>query len=128
MTVATKGVAFMYNALFIGWGTPVRGREMQANKVFGEWVELLGTSKSRGNVDSFVPVFLQARGGELQGFFLVTGNPGKLATFVASEEVRRATTRATLIVDNFGVCNALTGDEVSKQMAMWTSNAAELSK
>ncbi len=118
----------MYNAMFIGWGTPVRGREAQGSKVFGEWVELLGSSKSKGNVDSFTPVFLQARGGDLQGFFLVTGNPHKLQAFAASEEVRKATTRAMLIVDNFGVCSAFTGDEVSKQMAMWTSNAAELSK
>lgn len=118
----------MYNALFIGWGTPVRGRETQANRVFGEWVELLGASKSKGNLDTFTPVFLQSRGGELQGFFLVTGNATKLASFVGSEEVRRATTRAQLIVDNFGVCNALTGEEVGKQMALWTASAAELSK
>ena len=118
----------MYNALFVGWGTPVRGRETQGNKVFGEWVELLGASKSKGLLDSFTPVFLQARGGDLQGFFLVTGNPAKLASFAGSEEVRRATTRAQLIVDNFGVCGAFTGDEVSKQMALWNASAADLSK
>lgn len=118
----------MYNALFIGWGMPVRGREVQANRVFGEWVELLGVSKSKGNVETFTPVFLQARGGELQGFFLVTGTPAKLQAFALSEEVRKATTRASVIVDNFGVINAFTGDEVGKQMALWTANAAELSK
>ncbi len=118
----------MHNALFIGWGSTVRGREMQANKVFGEWVELLGASKSKGVLDNFTPVFLQARGGDLHGFFLVTGEATKLATFASGEEVRRATTRAMLIVDNFGVCSAFTGEEVGKQMALWTSSAAELSK
>ncbi len=116
------------NALFIGWGAPVRGREAAATKVFGEWIELLGASKSKGAFDSFTPVFLQARGGDLQGFFLITGGPEKLATFTNSDEVRRATTRAQLIVDNFGVCNAVTGDEVGKQMALFGTNAAELSK
>jgi hypothetical protein len=118
----------MYNALFIGWGTPVRGRETQAAKVFGEWVELLGTQQNKGAVKSFTPVFLQQRGGDLGGFFLVTGDPAKLTAFAQSEEVRRATTRASLIVDNFGVVHALTGDEVGKQMQLFTTNANELSK
>jgi hypothetical protein len=118
----------MYNALFIGWGTPVRGRETQGAKVFGEWVELLGSYQSKGTVKSFQPVFIQARGGDLQGFFLVQGETNKLQEFVNSEEVRRATTRAQLIVDNFGVCNAITGDEIGKQMQLWQTNAAELSK
>ena len=118
----------MYNALFIGWGTPVRGRETQGAKVFSEWVELLGTYQNKGNVKSFQPVFIQARGGDLQGFFLVQGDTNKLQDFINSEDVRRATTRAQLIVDNFGVCLALTGDEIGKQMQIWQSNAAELSK
>lgn len=118
----------MYNALFIGWGTPVRGREAQGAKVFGEWVELLGNHQNKGTVKSFTPVFLQARGGDLHGFFLVTGDTNKLTEFSQSEEVRRATTRAQLIVDNFGVINALTGDEVGKQMQLWQASAAELSK
>jgi hypothetical protein len=118
----------MYNALFIGWGTPVRGRETQASKVFGEWVELLGTHQSKGTVKSFQPVFIQARGGDLQGFFLIQGDTNKLQEFMNTEEVRRATTRAQLIVDNFGVCLALTGDEIGKQMQLFQSNATELSK
>ena len=118
----------MYNALFIGWGTPVRGRETQGAKVFGEWVELLGSQQNKGTVKSFQPVFIQARGGDLQGFFLVQGETNKLQDFLNSEEVRRATTRAQLIVDNFGVCLAITGDEIGKQMQLWQSNAAELSK
>lgn len=118
----------MYNAMFIGWGMPVRGREQQASKVFGEWIELLGGWKSKGQIESFTPVFLQARGGELAGFFLVTGESAKLSALGSSEEVRKATTRAQLIVDNFGVVQAITGDEIGKQMALFTSNAAELSK
>jgi hypothetical protein len=118
----------MYNALFIGWGTPVRGRETQGAKVFGEWVELLGNYQNKGWLKSFTPVFIQPRGSDLQGFFLVTGDPAKLNEFTVAEDVRRATTRAQLIVDNFGVCHALTGDEIGKQMQLWQTNATELSK
>jgi hypothetical protein len=118
----------MFNAMFIGWGAPVIGRETQATKVFGEWVEMLGAWKAKGQIQSMTPCFIQARGGDLQGFFLVTGDPGKLSTLMASDEIRRAITRAQLIVNNFGCCMALTGDEIPKQMALWNQNVAELAK
>jgi hypothetical protein len=114
--------------MFVGWGTPVRGREAQASRVFSEFVELLGGWQSKGTIKSFTPVFIAASGGHLQGFFLVTGDVAKLAMVQGSEEMRRAVTRAQLIVDNVIVQMALTGDEVGKQMAVFNANAAELSK
>src|SRR5713226_1475879 len=118
----------MYNALFIGWGTPVRGREQQATKVFGEWVEMLGKWQSNGTIKSFAPVFLQPRGGELDGFFLVNGDEAKLTQLAHSDEIRKATMRAQLIVENFGVVQAMTGDEIGKQMQLFQTQAAELAK
>jgi hypothetical protein len=118
----------IHNALFIGWGVPVRGRETQATKVFGEWVEMLGGLQSKGTIQSFTPVFLSPRGGELGGFFLLTGDANKLAELADSEEMRRAVTRAELIVDDFGVVKAMTGDQIGKQMAMFTAAANELAK
>ena len=118
----------MYNAMFVGWGTPVRGRGAQANRVFGEWVEQLGTWQSKGSIKSFTPVFLAVRGGELSGFFLVVGEPAKLAELYKGEEMRRAVTRAELIVENFGVVMGMTGDEVGKQMALWNAQVADLTK
>ena len=117
-----------HNALFIGWGAPVRGREQAATKVFGEWVEMLGTWKAKGSIESFTPVFLTPRGGELGGFFLITGNPAKLSELESGEEIRRATARADLIVERFGVVTAVTGDEVGKQMALFSAMSAELAK
>lgn len=116
------------NALFVGWGEPVRGREQVATKVFGEWVEMLGSWKTKGSIESFTPVFLTPRGGELAGFFLITGNAAKLNELATGEEIRRATMRAELIVERFGVITAITGDEVGKQMALFSSMSAELAK
>jgi hypothetical protein len=117
-----------HNALFIGWGTPVRGREQAANKVFGEVVEMLGTWKSQGKIQSMTPVFLTPHGGDLAGFFLITGEPTKLAELMNTEEMRRAVTRSQLVAENFGVVWGQSGDEVGKQMALWNASAAELSK
>lgn len=118
----------MYNAMFVGWGAPVRGREQQAAKVFGEWVEMLGKWQSTGAIKSFAPVFIQPNQSTLGGFFLVNGEEAKLTQLMNSEETRKAQTRAQLIVDNFTVMHALTGDEVGKQMQLFTSNANEIAK
>lgn len=118
----------IHNALFVGWGAPIVGREIAATKVFGEWVEMLGSWKNKGAIETFTPVFLQPRGGELTGFFLITGKPAKLNELYESDEVRRATVRAEVIVQNFGVVSAITGDEVGKQMALWTATVNELGK
>lgn len=118
----------MHNALFIGWGMPVRGRETQATKVFGEWAEMLGSWKSKGRIEGFTPVFLAPRGGELRGFFLVTGEPSKLTELHQSDEMRRAITRAEIVVDDVGVALAITGDEIGKQMALWNASLSDLAK
>lgn len=117
-----------HNVLFIGWGQPVRGRELQAAKVFSEWNELLGTLQSKGSIKSVTPVFLAPRGGELNGFFLITGEPRKLAELAQGDELRRAITRAQIVVEQVGVVSGLTGDEIMKQMQLWTSQVNELSK
>jgi hypothetical protein len=115
----------MHNAIVVSWGSPVRGREISAAKVFSEWVEMLGAWQSKGSIKSFTPCFLNANGGPLGGFFLVQGDVAKLGELYGSEEIRKATTRAQLIVENFGVVKALTGDEIGKQMAVFSQNAAE---
>lgn len=115
----------MYNALVIGWGTPVSGRELSASKVFNEWVELLGSMQSKGTIKSFSPVFLQPHDSTLGGFFLVQGDTAKIEQVAQGDEIRRATVRAQLIVSNFRVVKAITGDEIGKQMQLFTQNASE---
>lgn len=118
----------MHNALFIGWQLPKAGRELVATKVFGEWVELLGVAQKRGDIASFTPVFLEPHGGDLGGFFLVTGEPEKLAKWSNSEEFNRAQTRAMVTVDNMGFIRAFTGDRIGSQMALYQQTVAELAK
>jgi len=115
----------MYNAIYIGWGSPVRGREIMASRVFSEWVELLGGWQNKGSIKSFTPCFIAPHGTQVGGFFLVQGDPAKLDQIVSSEELRRATVRAQLIVDGFCVVRAMTGDEIGKQMNVFTQNATE---
>ena len=46
------------DALFIGWGEVVRGREEKAVEVFGESIEYYGQLQQDGKIEGFEPYFL----------------------------------------------------------------------
>ncbi|MCW2954450.1 MAG: hypothetical protein JWQ48_3620 [Conexibacter sp.] len=107
-------------ALFIGFGVPVRGREERAIEVFNEFVELLGRMQSDGRIASMDVALLDPHGGDLGGFFIAHGSETQCAALPNDEEFRRATIDASLIVENFGVVPAVTGEAVGREMAMYS--------
>jgi hypothetical protein len=114
------------SGLFVGFGYPVRGREQQAVKVFGEAVEYYTRLQQQGEIESFEPVLLEAHGGELGGFFLLRGEQDKLAHLRGSAEFERLTVRAQLIADDIGVVGALLGDRLATEMATFSQQVTEL--
>ena len=113
-------------ALFVGFGAPVRGREERAIEVFGEFVEMFGRMQSDGLIDSMDVSLLDPHGGDLGGFFMVRGSEAQCAALANDEEFRRASIDASLIVDNFGVVPAVTGDRVGHEMAMYSEAVAKV--
>ena len=61
-------------ALFVGFGTPVRGREERAIEVFGEFVGMFGRMESDGRIEGMDVALLDPHGGDLGGFFMVHGS------------------------------------------------------
>lgn len=114
------------HGIFVGFSFPVRGREEASVKVFGELLQLLTAQAQQRNIESFDPCFLQAHGGDLGGFVVVKGERAKLDQLVASDEFQRLMIRAQTIVENFGVVNALFGQEVQKSMATFLPDTADL--
>jgi hypothetical protein len=112
--------------LFIGFGWPVRGREQNATKVFNESLEFWTKLQNEGQIESWQPVFLEPHGGDLGGFILVWGERDKIAEIRASDELTRLNTRAQLIVENFGVVGAQTGDQIGGQMQTFLESSGEL--
>jgi hypothetical protein len=55
------------SGLFVGFGLPVRGRERQAIKVFGEAFEYYSRLQQDGEIESFEPVLLEPHGGNSAG-------------------------------------------------------------
>ena len=113
-------------ALFVGFGAPVRGREERAVEVFGEFVEMFGRMQSDGRIEGMDVALLDPHGGELSGFFMVHGSADQCAALGNDEEFRRACVDATLIVDNFGVVPAATGEGVGQEMAMYNEAVAKV--
>src|SRR4051794_4473841 len=105
-------------ALFIGWGQVVRGREKQALQVFQESMEYSGKLQQDGKIESFEVVILSPHGGDLAGFVIARGDRSGLAQVRFSDDFERLIARASAIVDNVGVLPAYTGDALAQQIAL----------
>jgi len=113
-------------ALFIGFGQPVRGREERAVEVFGEFVSMLGRLQSEGRIEGMDVTLLDPHGGDLGGFFMVHGTAEQCGALTMDEEFRRGCTDANLIVDDFGVVPAATGEAVMAEMGMYSEAVAKV--
>jgi hypothetical protein len=113
-------------ALFIGWGQVVRGREKRALQVFQESMDYYGKLQQDGRIEGFDVYFLAPHGGDLDGFVVLRGNDRqKLAEVRFSEEFERLVARASAIVDSVGVVIAYTGDALAQQVSIFSDVADE---
>lgn len=114
------------DALFLGWGPVVRGRELKSLEVFQEALEYYGQLQQAGRLESFEPVFLAPHGGDLGGFVLARGERKALDEIASSPEFLRIIARAAAVVDNVGVIPAYTGDALAQQLAVFRTASEEL--
>ncbi|HEU4703136.1 MAG TPA: hypothetical protein VFS37_11705 [Conexibacter sp.] len=113
-------------ALFIGWGSVVRGREELSLRVFQETVDFWARAQEEGRIDGFEPFFLEPHGGELEGFMLVYGERERLDRLRESEEFERLMTRAGAVVDDLGVVTAYAQQALGRLMGQFQEMAGEL--
>jgi hypothetical protein len=113
-------------ALFVGWGPVVRGREQKALQVFQETLEYYGKLQQEGKIDSFEPVLIAPHGGDLAGFILLRGPRAKMAEVRFSEEFERVLARAGAVVDNVGALPAYSGEALGEAMARFQAASQEL--
>lgn len=114
-------------ALFIGWGATHGGRERKAVEMFVEGFRYLTGLVQQGRIASVEPFFLEPHGGDLEGFFLVRGTLEALNALRIDDEFQRLAVRAQVLVQNFGVVGAITGERLNKHMA-WFAEAAEAAR
>jgi hypothetical protein len=114
------------DALFIGWGPVVRGRELKSLEVFQEALGYYGKLQQEGRIEGFEPTLIAPHGGDLAGFILIRGERGKLNEVRTSDEFQRITVRAAMVVDDIGVIDAYTGEALGQQMARFRAVSEEL--
>lgn len=112
-------------AIFIGWGPVVRGREQKAFEVFNDSVAYWGSLQQDGRIDGFDVVLLNPHGGDLAGFALLRGDGAKLDELKRDDEFVRTTARASQIIDGLGVVDAATGERLGQLMGIFQETAAE---
>jgi hypothetical protein len=113
-------------ALFLGWGQVVRGREQLALEVFQEAVGYYGRLQGDGQIERFDAYLLEPHGGDLAGFFMLHGEPSALEAVRSSPEFRRLLARAGSVVDNLGLVSAFSGDALAQQMALFGEIAQQV--
>ena len=116
----------MANALFIGWGHAVRGREQQALQVFNEAVQYFTGLQQQGQIEAFEPVALEPHGGDLYGYVLLRGDPDTLSRVRAGDEFLRIIQRGGLVVERMGVVSAFVGDDLNRVFGTFQQQAGEL--
>jgi hypothetical protein len=114
------------DALFLGWGQVVRGRESKAVEVFNESIEYYGKLQQEGKLESFEPWFLTPHGGDLDGFILLRGERAQLDEILRSPEFESLQARVGMIVDRVGVVPAATGESLARLMGQFQEATADL--
>jgi hypothetical protein len=122
---STEERAMAGEALFIGWGAVVRGREKQALQVFQESMEYYGKLQQDGRIESFDVLLLAPHGGDLNGFVILRGDRQALAEIRFSDAFETLLARAASIIDNLGVVPAYSGEALAQQMAIFQQVADE---
>lgn len=113
-------------ALFLGWGQVVRGREQLALQVFQESVGYYGKLQEEGQIERFDAYLLDPHGGDLDGFFILHGEQSALDAIRSSADFQRLLARAGSVVNNLGLVSAYSGDALGQQMAIFGELSQEL--
>jgi hypothetical protein len=113
-------------ALFLGWGPVVRGREQLALEVFQESIAYYGKLQQDGRIESFDAMLLAPHSGDLAGFIIMRGEQASLDSIRSSPEFLRVVTRASAVVDNVGVVPAYTGEALGQLMGIFGEVSQQL--
>lgn len=113
-------------AVFVGWGQVVRGREQRALQVFQDTIAYYGKLQADGQISSFDAFLVAPHSGDLAGFIILHGEQSALDSVRSSPEFMRTLTRAGSVVDNVGVVSAYTGEALGQVMGLFGEVAQDL--
>ena len=109
------------NVVLFGWNRPIPGREHLSAAHFQDFVAYLAGLQQSGAIGSWENVFLNAHGGDLNGFFLIRGSGEQISSLVESDVWLTHMTRAGMHLEQSGAVTGAIGDLVMERFAMWSS-------
>ena len=104
--------------LFIGWGTPVRGREERSLEVFNDIMAHNVRLQQEGRIERFDVVLLEPNG-DLDGYVELHGSAEQLAALRQDKEFRRRTIDANLIVESLRMIDGVVNEGIATEMASY---------
>ncbi len=114
-------------ALFLGWGTPARGREEAGIDVFNEAMVYWDGLKQEGKLEAIEVALLTPHGG-LGGFALLRGTAQQIDSMRRSEEFKRLVSRVALRVDQLEVSDAWVDEGLAQVMFQYQAEAAQVTQ
>jgi hypothetical protein len=108
------------NAVFFAWNRSIPGRERLSAEHFPQFGQYLAGLQQKGTIQSFDTVFLDPHGGDMNGFFLIRGEPAKLDALVGSSDWITHMTRTLLHLEGSGAVRGLTGELIAARMDLWS--------
>ena len=113
-------------ALFIGWGAPVRGRETKGIELYRAGLEYFGRLEQDGRIEAMDAVILAAHGGDLYGFWLLRGSYEQFGELRADMEFIRFVTRLGVTNERVGVVRAWVGDGAEGVLSLYEEAVAAM--
>lgn len=111
--------------LFIGWGTPVRGREERGLEVFNESIGLYGRMQQDGRIEKFNVVLLDPSPA-LEGYVELHGSAEQLSALRDSEDFRRMLADAALVVDDIRIIDGFVNDGIAREIEIYRDSVAKV--
>jgi len=112
-------------ALFMGFGTPARGREEHALKVYNDSLQYYGHLQQEGRIERFDVVVLTPHGG-LGGFFLLRGTAEQIDSLSRDQEFEQLINRVDLIADRLEIADAYVDEALARVMGQYEVALKEL--
>lgn len=106
--------------LWIAWGIPTRGREVQALDHFRESLEGYGTQLLRDEkIERYDVAILRPQNIELGGFVLVQGSKEQIDALRRNEDFQQFVNHIQLVADRVGMVDAWVNDGLEEAFGLY---------
>ncbi|OBB38911.1 hypothetical protein [Mycobacterium sp. 852002-51961_SCH5331710] len=106
--------------LWIAWGIPTRGREVQALELFRESLEGYGAQLLRDEkIERYDVAILRPQNIELGGFVLVQGSKDQIDALRRDEDFQQFVNHIQLVADRVGMVDAWVNDGLEEAFGLY---------